>query len=194
MEVTWLNLRASRATPTTLWLITGVGPPPCATRTFPSKRLLMGRRELTNRPQMQARKPPGSASLQAGSDRVAKALRLSPRSFVVSFACESGDSRSDPASPTFLPVTLKNFPCPWLPEIAETHDFSLTRRHGDAKGAEFYLDALRYAQSQWISGKPAQAILQLNKAWMADLAGEEAVCETHPSPYRALVWIMRAAA
>jgi hypothetical protein len=70
----------------------------------------------------------------------------------------------------------------------------VTRRHGDAKGAEFYLDALRFAQSQWISGKPAQAILQLNKAWMADLVRDEAVLEIHPSPYRALDWIMKTAA
>ncbi|MEO5913197.1 MAG: hypothetical protein ABIS50_03120 [Luteolibacter sp.] len=85
------------------------------------------------------------------------------------------------------------FPCPHLPEISGAHDFTLTRRHGDAKGTEFYLDALRYAQSQWISGKPAQAILQLNKAWMADLTGDEPVLKTHPSPYRALVWIMETA-
>lgn len=84
--------------------------------------------------------------------------------------------------------------CPWLPEISGTHDFSLTRRHGDAKGADFYLDALRYAQSQWVSGKPAQAILQLNKAWTADLAEGGTCLEIHPSPYRALVWIMRTAA
>ena len=62
------------------------------------------------------------------------------------------------------------------------------------KGAEFYHDALRFAQSQWISGKPAQAILQINKAWMADLTGEEPILKTHPSPYRALVWIMENAA
>ncbi len=62
------------------------------------------------------------------------------------------------------------------------------------KGADFYLDALSFAQSQWISGKPAQAILQLNKAWMADLTGAEPILQTHPSPYRALVWIMKTAA
>ncbi len=84
--------------------------------------------------------------------------------------------------------------CPWLPEISGIHDFSLTRRHGLVKGADFYLDALSYAQSQWLSGKPAQAILQINKAWMADLIGDEAVLKIHPSPYRALVWIMENAA
>lgn len=83
--------------------------------------------------------------------------------------------------------------CPWLPEIQEIQDFSVTRRHSQSKGAEFYLDALRYAQSQWRTGKPAQAILQLNKAWMADLANEFEILEIYPSPYAALVWILEMA-
>jgi hypothetical protein len=88
------------------------------------------------------------------------------------------------------PPIPENPPCPWLPEISGRHDFTLTRRHGHVKGADFYLDALRYAQSQWISGKPAQAILQINKSWMAELAGDEPILTSNPSPYRALVWIM----
>ncbi|RYD25741.1 MAG: hypothetical protein EOP87_23900 [Verrucomicrobiaceae bacterium] len=84
--------------------------------------------------------------------------------------------------------------CPHLPEITGTHDFTLTRRHGADKGAAFYQDALCYAQSQWLSGKPAQAILQLNKAWMADLPGEDSVLMENPPPYAALVWIIRNAA
>lgn len=84
-----------------------------------------------------------------------------------------------------------NPPCPWLPEAEKVHDFTITRRHGRDRGPAFYQDALGYAQSQWVSGKPAQAILQLNKAWMADLSGAEAVLEKFPPPYRALVWIMR---
>ncbi len=65
-----------------------------------------------------------------------------------------------------------------------------TRRHTE-KGEAFYLSALSYAQSLWLEGKPAQAILQLNKAWMADLRGDEAVLEEFPAPYRALLWIVR---
>jgi hypothetical protein len=42
-------------------------------------------------------------------------------------------------------------------------------------------------------GKPAQAILQLNKAWMADLAADDPILESHPPPYRALVWILETA-
>lgn len=82
-------------------------------------------------------------------------------------------------------------PCPWLPEVDRLHDCTTTRRHGGEKGAAFYVDALCYSQSLWLSGKPAQAILQLNKAWMADLARDEAVLRDHPPPYRALVWILR---
>ena len=107
---------------------------------------------------------------------------------------QSRDSRSGLRPHRFLPVTLKNPPCPWLPEVADFHDFTLTRRHGHAKGAVFYLDALRYAQSQWLAGKPAQAILQLNKAWMADLSGSEPELLDHPPPYQALAWILENAA
>ena len=74
------------------------------------------------------------------------------------------------------------------------HDFSLTRRHGAMKGAEFYRDALIFAQSLWQVGKPAQAILQLNKSWMADLAVDDPILESHLPPYRALIWILEKAA
>jgi hypothetical protein len=92
-------------------------------------------------------------------------------------------------------LAAMNAPCPWLPEAGGIHDFTITRRHGGRRDAGFYLDALRYAQSQWVSGKPAQAVLQLDKAWMAELADGGAVLAAHPPPYRALVWILwRAAA
>lgn len=93
-----------------------------------------------------------------------------------------------------ITVTRMNQPCPWLPEVLEPHDFTITRRHGAVRGAAFYQDALRYAQSQWISGKPAQALLQLDKAWMADLPNGDSVLGDHPPPYRALAWILRQAA
>lgn len=86
-----------------------------------------------------------------------------------------------------------NRACPWLPDIDGRYDHALTRRHGGDKGAEFYRDALRYAQSQWVHGNPAQAVLQLNKAWMADLAVDDPVLGECPPPYRALAWILREA-
>jgi len=84
--------------------------------------------------------------------------------------------------------------CPWLPVVTEALDFTHTRRHGQERGEEYYRDALCYAQSQWLTGKPAQAILQINKAWMADLTGDEGVLTEYPSPYRALVWMLQHAA
>lgn len=86
-----------------------------------------------------------------------------------------------------------NPPCPWLPAVEGHLDFTITRRHGADKGPLFYQDALRYAQSQWITGKPAQAILQLDKAWMARLSHEDPVLAIHPAPYAALCWILRMA-
>jgi hypothetical protein len=85
---------------------------------------------------------------------------------------------------------IVNPACPLLPAVSEVHDFTITRRHGNDKGAEYYLDALRYAQSQWLCGRPAQAILQLDKAWMADLAHDEPLLASHPPPYAALTWIL----
>lgn len=85
-----------------------------------------------------------------------------------------------------------NPPCPWLPPVSEIHDFTITRRHGADKGPGFYQDALCYAQSQWISGKPAQAILQLDKAWMADLPPDHPVLVAHPPPWQAMSWLLRA--
>ncbi len=93
-----------------------------------------------------------------------------------------------------IQLSARNPPCPWLPEVGETYGYQLTRRHGADKGAAFYQDALRYAQAQWMAGKPAQALLQLNKAWLAELAADDAVLVGFPPPYRALVWILRQAA
>ncbi len=89
---------------------------------------------------------------------------------------------------------FQNPACPWLPEVYERHDGSLTRRYSEEKGPEFYAAALRYAHSQWRLGKPAQALLQLNKAWMADLGEATEVLRMLPPPYRALGWIMENAA
>lgn len=90
---------------------------------------------------------------------------------------------------------LEAFPaCPWLPAVERRLDATLTRRHGAARGAAYFRDALAYAQSQWQSGHPAQAILQLNKAWMADLRADPQVLQEFPAPYRALVWLLQRAA
>lgn len=85
-------------------------------------------------------------------------------------------------------------PCPWLPRVAGPLTPAVTRSLAGERGPVYYACCLGYAQSLWREGKPAQAILQLNKAWLADLAGDEAVMVAHPPPYRALVWMLRNAA
>ena len=97
---------------------------------------------------------------------------------------QSNDSES-------LEVAWLNPACPWLPAVDSPQDFRLTRRHGSDKGSDFYGDALVYAQSQWRMGKPAQAILQLDKAWMADLPPDEWRSRDGVDPYQALIWIMQ---
>ena len=68
--------------------------------------------------------------------------------------------------------------------------FRNLRALGARRDAEFYETALTYAQCLWRRGLPAQAILQLDRAWGADLAGDEAVLAQWPSPYRALAWML----
>jgi hypothetical protein len=83
-------------------------------------------------------------------------------------------------------------PCPWLPQVESRLGPGVTRGLAE-KRVDFYLAALSYSQSLWMEGKPAQAILQLNKAWMANLDGAEDILTVHPPPYRALRWIIERA-
>jgi hypothetical protein len=87
-------------------------------------------------------------------------------------------------------ATLPFPACPFLPEVTHPHGHMITRSLGPAKCHRYYFAALSYAQSLWREGKPAQAILQLNKAFMADLGGGEEALEKYPAPYAALVWIL----
>jgi hypothetical protein len=90
-------------------------------------------------------------------------------------------------------LTKMNCPCPHLPEVDDWLDPEVTRRHGQEKGAAYYRDALRYSQFHWQSGKPAQALLQLNKAWIADLTNDQVLLE-FPPPYQAMLWMIHQAA
>ena len=108
----------------------------------------------------------------------------------------------DAASPTAYGQTVLgaappfvNPACPWLPPVGQVLDHRVTRRHGSLRGQAFYQDALRYAQSLWMSGKPAQALLQLDKAWMWVPQDDEIPFPTPTpihEPYHALVWIVAA--
>lgn len=86
---------------------------------------------------------------------------------------------------------LHSSACPHLPTFQGLVTVDSMARFRTNRGPDFYRAALTYAQSLWVSGKPGQAILQLNKAWSADLAGNEDVLAEWPPPYKALVWILR---
>ncbi|NNC89959.1 MAG: hypothetical protein HKN82_15990 [Akkermansiaceae bacterium] len=82
--------------------------------------------------------------------------------------------------------------CPSLPGVKRVwtaRDMAPFRGRYDAG---FYEAALHYAQSLWLEGKPAQALLQLNKSMMAErpAAGEGT---GRPLPYAALAWVLRRA-
>lgn len=79
--------------------------------------------------------------------------------------------------------------CPWLPEISGRLGAESMTVFREEKSVGFHHAALSYAQSLWLEGKPAQAILQINKSFMADLENADGL-----SAYSALVWIMRAGA
>ncbi len=64
-------------------------------------------------------------------------------------------------------------------------------RGDENRGAGFYHAALETAQSLWLQGLPAQALLQINRAMAADLDGDEEVLSEWPMPYAAAAWVMR---
>ncbi|MCX8240265.1 MAG: hypothetical protein OSB05_15735 [Akkermansiaceae bacterium] len=70
---------------------------------------------------------------------------------------------------------------PHLPAASTGLGPDHTRRHRAECGERFHKACLELSQSFWQQGKPAQAILQLNKASMVpDL----------PAPFAALVWYL----
>lgn len=81
----------------------------------------------------------------------------------------------------FIPV-VRN---PYLPQLTEppTHlTAAHTRKYREKCGPQYRQACLEYAQSLWLQGKPAQALLQLNKSAFAE-----------PSalfPYEALIWFL----
>lgn len=82
-------------------------------------------------------------------------------------------------------------PCPFLPVPDEVLTAASLETYGKARGAEFYLAALRYAQSLWRQGFPARALLLVNRALGCELNGGEPVLQEWPLPYRAVAWLLR---
>ena len=80
--------------------------------------------------------------------------------------------------------------CPLLPGVDRVLTAEVTAVFKRSYNVDFYLAALRYAQSLWLEGKAAQALLQLNKSLMAELSGGEDAVLTWPLPYAAKCWVM----
>ena len=85
-------------------------------------------------------------------------------------------------------------PCPYLPAVDRVWTAEDMAQHRGSYDVAFYVGALSFAQSLWLEGKPAQSLLQMNKALMADLRGDEAELAEWPLPYAAKVWVMQRAA
>lgn len=70
---------------------------------------------------------------------------------------------------------------PYLPAAPDGLGPDHTRQHRSECGERFHQACLELSQSLWLQGKPAQAILQLNKASMVP---------DKPAPFEALVWYL----
>lgn len=71
---------------------------------------------------------------------------------------------------------------PYLPEAPADLTAAHTRKHREECGPLFRQASLEFAQSLWLQGKPAQALLQLNKSAFAET--------DQPFPYAALLWFL----
>ena len=69
-------------------------------------------------------------------------------------------------------------------------DWRELRRHGDGRGAEFYMSALTYGQYLWRRALAARALLAVDRALLSDVPEGDPVLGQWPLPYSALRWIM----
>ena len=94
---------------------------------------------------------------------------------------------------SFVPrhASFINDPCPLLPEVDRVFKATDIHALGADRGPVFYETSLLYAQSQWRVGLPAQAMLQLNRAFATCLSMEEPVLQRLPLPYHAMAWLMQ---
>ena len=82
-------------------------------------------------------------------------------------------------------------PCPYLPEPRAGLDWRSLHVFRDTdRGPEFYFACLEYGHALWLRGFAARALLCLDRAMAADLAGGEAVLQQHPMPYAAMAWVI----
>ncbi|HYP15756.1 MAG TPA: hypothetical protein VEQ65_00985 [Opitutus sp.] len=82
-------------------------------------------------------------------------------------------------------------PCPHLPKPRPGLDWRLLHGFRDHdRGAEFFLACLEYGETLWERGFAARAILCLDRAFAADLRGDELVLREWPLPYAAMAWFI----
>lgn len=82
-------------------------------------------------------------------------------------------------------------PCPYLPPARPGLDWRSLHRFREAdRGAEFYLACLEYGQALWTRGFAARSLLCLDRAFGADLRGDEPVLRDWPLPYAAMAWLI----
>ena len=90
-----------------------------------------------------------------------------------------------------MPASQRN--CPYLPSLSEgeTLDHQLLRKHGGARDAAFYSDALLYGHFLWQQGHAGRALLAITRALYADLAADDPILQLWPLPYSAMAWILQ---
>jgi len=82
-------------------------------------------------------------------------------------------------------------PCPFLPAPRAGLDWRALHRFREAdRGPEFYLACLEYGQTLWSRRLAARALLCLDRAFGADLRGDEPVLADWPLPYAAMAWLI----
>lgn len=82
-------------------------------------------------------------------------------------------------------------PCPHLPEPRPGLDWrTLYSFREQDRGAEFYFACLEYGHALWQRGFAARSLLCLDRAFGANLRGDEPVLQAHPQPYAAMAWLI----
>lgn len=79
-------------------------------------------------------------------------------------------------------------PCPFLPEPEREYTAADIHAHGARRDRAFYDDALKYAQSLWLAGFPAKALLLINRALSCHLPGVS--LGVPYQPYDAVAWML----
>lgn len=93
-------------------------------------------------------------------------------------------------APVPIPLSPVPSPCPFLPQIDRRYAADEIHALGRDRSATFYHLALRYAQSLWLEGFPAKALLLVNRALSCHLP-EVSLQSDRSRPYHAVAWILQ---